>query len=46
MLIERAQSQGYYGNITKYLPRPLEKRHFTPKMAKGAIFIFLNRRGP
>ena len=25
-----------------YLPRPLEKGHFTPKMAKGVIFIFLN----
>ena len=28
MLIERAQAQGYDGNIT---PRPFEKGHFTPK---------------
>ena len=25
-----------------YLPCPLEKGHFTPKMAKGVTFIFLN----
>ena len=41
MPIERAQPQGCDGNITMYLPRPLEKGHFIPKMAKGVTFIFL-----
>ena len=41
LMIERAQAQGRDGNITIW-PRPFEKGHFTPKMAKGVIFIFLN----
>ena len=38
MPIERDQAQGYDGNITA---TALEKGHFTPKMTKGVIFIFL-----